>query len=334
MKRLTLSIVLILIMCVTMSIPTSASKDLEDEGTIHSLVGGDKTFAGKLINGHIYVDSVGLQNCLPFFLNSKEVMWDSDSKTVSYDTDLGDEEEHLKFQIGKDYFMDHGENVPLNSRILLIKDKIYIPIKAVALYYGNNIEWNIKSKTLTIKPNVKYDVPAIEEYVELDNLTVLHQFQIDLDKDGINDEIRIITSHYESNPTYFSAPVYLEYRTDNNKEFQRIALDVDPIDLTKDNFKIRIGDLDADNIDEIGYSIDYPQPEHVERWPHILQFREGKFVDIDITKEYELILADWDIKTSKTGRVQLDLYEKKGVYDEPTLKHYTLLESGELEPIS
>ncbi|WP_090583600.1 hypothetical protein [Paenibacillus sp. OV219] len=158
--------------------------------------------------------------------------------------------------------------------------EIFVPIKAVALYYGNNIEWINKSKTLTVKPNVKYDIPPIVEYVELDNLTVLHEFSIDLNKDGINDEIRIITSHYENNPAYFTAPVYLEYRIDPNKEFQRIALDVDPIDLTKDNFKIRIGDLDANNIVEIGYSIDYPQPEHVERWQKAESLNQYKIIRI------------------------------------------------------
>ncbi|MBW7458256.1 stalk domain-containing protein [Paenibacillus sepulcri] len=332
MKRLTLSIVFLSFWCLTLSFPVHAGQAAAEDGIIHTLIRGDKSIGGKLIAGHMYADSLGLQNCLPFLVNSRGVSWNPDLKTVSYDSDIGDGEEHLKFQLGKNYFTDHGEKIMLASAIISMNGKIYIPIKEVAQYYGHSLKWDNRSMTLTITPNIKYDVPPETGEVQFEHFTVLREFETDLNLDGVKDEARMVTNYDENNPDYFTAPVYFEYRTNAHEPFHRIALDVPPIDLTKDNLKVRTGDLDADSRIEIGYSIDYPQMEHTERWPHILQYRDDRFVDSNLAKEYDLLLANWDITPTDTGDAQLALYEKNEVFDDhPAIHYYRLGQDGELE---
>jgi len=175
-----------------------------------------------------------------------------------------------------------------------------------------------------------FEISISNERMEIKNQVVLEDFQMDLNKDGVIDQVRMITNHYDNNPEYFSAPVYLEYRTNHEQPFQRLALDVPPIDLTKGNFKIRTGDLDSNKVNEILYSIDYPVPEYITRWPHILHYRGDKFVDIDITETYEFIVEDWDVTLSEQGLAQLILHEKVSVYGESTIRQYRLDKDGEL----
>ena len=167
---------------------------------------------------------------------------------------------------------------------------------------------------------------------ELKNQLLLEEFQMDLNRDGGVDQVRMVTSHYDENPVFFSAPIYLEYRTNKEEPFQRLALDVPPIDLTKGNVKIRTGDLDSNQVDEILYSIDYPLPEYVTRWPHILHYRGEKFVDMDITETYEFIVEDWDVTLSEQGLAQLTLHEKVSAFGESTKRQYRLDHDGELIP--
>lgn len=176
--------------------------------------------------------------------------------------------------------------------------------------------------------SVDFEKRVTNEQTEIKNQVVLEEFQLDLNKDGVIDQVRIITGHYDNNPKYFSAPVYLEYRTNYEEPFQRLALDVPPIDLTKGNLKIRTGDLDSNQIDEIGYSIDYALPEYVTRWPHILHYQGNAFIDIDVTENYDVMVEDWDIITSQKGFMQLVLHEKDTGYADPTIHHYQLNPNG------
>ena len=171
------------------------------------------------------------------------------------------------------------------------------------------------------------------ENTETNNQVVLEEFKMDVNKDGVIDQVRMITSHYDNNPKYFSAPVYLEYRTNPEQPFQKLALDVPPIDLTKRNLKIRTGDLDSNELDEIVYSIDYAQPEYVSRWPHILHYQGNAFIDIDITEVHEVMVEDWDISISQEGLAQLVLHEKKEAHSDAIIRHYELNSNGLLTPI-
>ncbi len=156
------------------------------------------------------------------------------------------------------------------------------------------------------------------------NLIIIDGNFLDLDQDGRKDEIYFVANPYEINDAYFSAPGYLIYATSPQEKFRYLELDFPPIDLYQGNIKIQYGDINNDQIPEIFYSVDYPQPEHVERWPHMLQYHRetGEFSDFDLTSQYQLI-ADWGVeKNSVNGETDLWMEIKKRLYDDTGIRRY------------
>ncbi|MBW7474699.1 copper amine oxidase N-terminal domain-containing protein [Paenibacillus oenotherae] len=135
MKKMVLSLVAVVFLGVVWIAPAKANSAVHNGIMIHSLVLEDRTFTGKVINNRTYVDLFGLLNCLPFLVNAKGVSWEPDSKTLSIYPDLGDQSNYLQFQSERDYFIANGEKVELGSEIILIKGRIYLPLKSIADYY-------------------------------------------------------------------------------------------------------------------------------------------------------------------------------------------------------
>jgi len=212
---------------------------------------------------------------------------------------------------GETFSPDDGRNVNAIGE----GGKLWLPLRAAAAYFGSVVEWDDGAKAAAV--------------YAIDRHYVLESYSIDLDRDGRLDLIRIVANRYEGNSKYFSAPVFLYYHMTADGTHRKLKLDVPPIDLTKGNVKLRTAHLDEDGAAEILYSIDYPQPEYVSRWPHLLHMKDGKLIDMDITKQYRLDVAEWEIE-SASGVDKLILHERDWIYGDPVTKAYRLSGSGEL----
>ncbi|ATW28230.1 leucine-rich repeat domain-containing protein [Candidatus Formimonas warabiya] len=167
---------------------------------------------------------------------------------------------------------------------------------------------------------------------DLNDLIIIDGHFLDLNQDGRKDEIYFVANPYDENDDYFSAPGYLIYATSAQEKFRYIKLDFPPIDLHKGNINIQYGDIDQDSVPEIFYSVDYPQPEYVTRWPHMLQYHRetGEFSDFDITSEYDMI-ADWGVEDNHiSGEAELWLDIKRELYDNEGIRRYFHLYQGRL----
>jgi len=165
---------------------------------------------------------------------------------------------------------------------------------------------------------------------DIENGIIIERSFFDLNQDGRMDEMYMIASPLGVN-NYFTAPAYLLYATSPGEKFHSIKLDFPPIDLTWENIKIRYGDINGDKRSEIFYSVDYPQPEHVERWPHMLLYRPetGKFSDLNIAQEYDFLIREWGIeKDNEDVKLWLDI--KKGIYDDQGMRRYFRLYQDKL----
>ncbi|MCR6546675.1 stalk domain-containing protein [Dehalobacterium formicoaceticum] len=161
---------------------------------------------------------------------------------------------------------------------------------------------------------------------DIENGILIEHSSFDLNQDGRSDEMYMIASSM-SIDNYFTAPAYFIYITSPDDKFRIIQLDFPPIDLTEGNINIQYGDISGDKIPEIFYSVDYPQPEHVERSPHMLQYspETGKFSDLDIAGENDFLIRDWGIeKNSENNNEEAELWLdlKKNIHDDQGIRHY------------
>jgi hypothetical protein len=163
---------------------------------------------------------------------------------------------------------------------------------------------------------------------DLKDFFVINQNALDLNKDGKKEKIYFLAVPLEANKDYFWQPGYLVYEFKG--KLRKFKLDFYPLDLTKDNIKIRYGDISGDKIPEIIYSVDIPQMEHVERQPRILRFNpnKGKFYDLDVAKKYGYLITNWDLKKLSNGKNAIWFDLKKHIYDDKPLRKYFEFEKG------
>lgn len=120
--------------------------------TIKSSVVNEATFTGQIINSRTYVNLIGLLNCLPYLVNSKAKSFISETKTLNiYNSDFASNPTPLlKFHVGDDFFYAGKEKIEMDTKILLINNRIYIPLKPVTTYYNLNVTFDQKIKTITV----------------------------------------------------------------------------------------------------------------------------------------------------------------------------------------
>ena len=166
---------------------------------------------------------------------------------------------------------------------------------------------------------------------DLNRFFIIEKNKLDLNQDGQKEDLYFVAVPMEYNhQKFFWQPGYLIY-TDQGK-LKKHKLDFPGLDLNRENIKVRYGDISGDGVPEIFYSVDYPMPEHVERWPHLLQYnrKQGKFIDTEIAKKYNYLIADWGIDWLNQGPYALWLDLKKNIYDDRPVRTYFRLVNGKL----
>lgn len=138
---------------VTYSVPAHAATNGTDVRII-SKVFDEKTFSGYVINNRTYVDLTGLLNCLPYNnVNSKAISFDAKLKTLKiFSNDFADNTTPLlQFHVGDDYFTAGNDKIKMDSKVLIVNNRIFIPLKPVVSYYKLTISWNQKDKTTLVE---------------------------------------------------------------------------------------------------------------------------------------------------------------------------------------
>nr|WP_154957692.1 stalk domain-containing protein [Paenibacillus xylanexedens] len=118
---------------------------------IKSDVLGEKSFTGLIFKGHNYVDLDGFVRCLPFQINSKALSFQSETKMFRVlNEDFAIPTPLLQFKVGSDTFQHNDESFRMNSPVLLIKNRIYFPLKDIVSIYDINVSYDSQSKTVQV----------------------------------------------------------------------------------------------------------------------------------------------------------------------------------------
>ncbi|QWU17208.1 Copper amine oxidase N-terminal domain-containing protein [Paenibacillus sophorae] len=141
---------ILVISMLSLSISVSASSI----GTvkIKSTVLEEKSFTGQVINNRTYVDLLGLLNCLPFLVNPKAMSYNAQTKTLKiYSNDFASNTTPiLQFKVGDNFFYYNNEKINLDTKILLVNNRIEIPLKPVVSVYDINVVFDQTSKTINV----------------------------------------------------------------------------------------------------------------------------------------------------------------------------------------
>ncbi|OAB27745.1 hypothetical protein PMSD_23240 [Paenibacillus macquariensis subsp. defensor] len=109
---------------------------------------------------HIFVSSNKLVSLMPYEpLPGKALTWDPILKMLlifeesinPYHEVNKDKKYRFSIIAGKDYFYIGENKVSLSSPAILLKGSMYIPLRDVREGYGMKVNWNQKTKELTIK---------------------------------------------------------------------------------------------------------------------------------------------------------------------------------------
>lgn len=133
-------------------ISASASATGTDVTIKSSVKSNEATFTGQIINSRTYVNLIGLLNCLPYLVNSKAMSFNSETKTLNiYNNDFASNPTPLlQFHVGDNFFYAGTEKIKIDTKILLVNNRIYIPLKPVTTYYNLNVTFDQKIKTITV----------------------------------------------------------------------------------------------------------------------------------------------------------------------------------------
>lgn len=131
---------------------SASASTMGTEVTINSSVRNEATFNGQIINNRTYVNLTGLLTSLPYLVNSKAMSFNSETKTLKiYSNDFASETTPLlQFHVGDDFFYAGEEKIQIDTKILLVNNRIYIPLKPVANHYNLNVTFNQKDKSISV----------------------------------------------------------------------------------------------------------------------------------------------------------------------------------------
>ncbi|PYE45649.1 copper amine oxidase N-terminal domain-containing protein [Paenibacillus barcinonensis] len=89
--------------------------------------------------------------CLPFQINSKALSFQSETKTLKVlNEDFAIPTPLLQLKAGSDTFLHNDEPFQLNSPVLLIQNRMYIPLKDVVSVYDINVSYDSQTKTVQV----------------------------------------------------------------------------------------------------------------------------------------------------------------------------------------
>ena len=75
------------------------------------------------------------------------VSWDGETQTVF----AINNNTVIAMQIGQDAMYSNGERIELDSPSVIIEDRTLVPVRAIAEAFGNNVDYDAETKTVTIK---------------------------------------------------------------------------------------------------------------------------------------------------------------------------------------
>lgn len=288
-----------------------------------------------------------------------------DWEPVKKEIRITDGDKIILLTIGSKDMLVAGKKIKIEVPAMLRDGVTYLPLRTIGDVLGKTTEFKSDGKLVIVSSqpmdlndsvlnilravfNGNYQAPGIDAGTGHENIIadppdqdiffkaiedgiIIEHVSFDLNQDGVMDQIYMVASPLGVDH-YFTAPAYLFYAISPAEEFQRIPLDFPPIDLMMGNIKILYGDIDGDGLPEIFYSVDIAQPEHVERSPHTLRYHpeSGKFSDLDIAREYNLLIRDWGVVENNNGEAKLWLDIKKVTYDENPVRNYFRLHQDQL----
>lgn len=150
--RVKLMISLVMLMTLLSFCISASASATGTDVTIKSSVKREATFTGQIINNRTYVNLIGLLSCLPYLVNSKAMSFISETKTLNiYNSDfVSNPTPLLQFHVGDDFFYSGKEKIEMDTKILLVNNRIYIPLKPVTTYYNLNVTFDQKIKTIIV----------------------------------------------------------------------------------------------------------------------------------------------------------------------------------------
>ncbi|MEX1031112.1 MAG: stalk domain-containing protein [Paenibacillaceae bacterium] len=148
-KLLTFMVALITLLSFCIS---ASASTIGTDVTIKSSVLNQATFNGQIINNRTYVNLIGLLYCLPYLVNSKAMSFNAETKTLNiYSNDFASNPTPLlQFHVGDDFFYAGKEKIKIDTKILLVNNRIYIPLKPITTYYNLNVTFNQKNKSISV----------------------------------------------------------------------------------------------------------------------------------------------------------------------------------------
>lgn len=110
-----------------------------DEQAFQLVEGTDYIIAA----GHILVSPVYIISVLDFVVPGKGIWWDNKAKSVTFAyVDIDDyPKPRLTFKVGESHFTEFDKQIELKSKIVMVKGRVYLPLRAVSEAYGKEIHW-------------------------------------------------------------------------------------------------------------------------------------------------------------------------------------------------